>query len=463
MVRRSAGGATGVWRLVHRCACAGLVGGGFGMIALRHELPARVGSVGGMMTVLVGLLLAAPVLVGVLVVLLRPLVRATCPFTLRLAFDNLSRAPGRTGVVIGALGAGVALMFQTAGVGRSNEEPVVAWISQVVQADHFVFSGNMTAANSSNSPMAAAVARDLKALPGVDGVMSIRYARPEYNNTIVYLVALDATEYARATRARVPQGMPDLERFLALPGTDDVLVSDNFIARHGVRVGDTIHVPGPNGPVNLRIVGAVRDYSWSRGTIFIDRARYAKLFGDDLIDICHVFLKTDRAAAPDPALEKYTTDKGLFLADRDELRRFLSELINRIYVLAYMQQLLVGVVAALGVVTALLISVLQRKRELGLLLAVGATPGQVLRSVLAEAFLMGVFGTVLGVLIGLPMEWFVLKVMFVDESGFDLDVLIPWRATLGIGAASITLATLAGLVPAWRAIQTRIPDALQYE
>ena len=71
--------------------------------------------------------------------------------------------PGRTGVVIGALGAGVALMFQTAGVGRSNEEPVVEWIAQVVQADHFVFSGNMTAANSSNSPMAESVARDLRA------------------------------------------------------------------------------------------------------------------------------------------------------------------------------------------------------------------------------------------------------------------------------------------------------------
>ena len=463
VVRRSGRGAQGAWQLAHRCACVVLVGVGFGLIVLRHELPARIGSVGGMMAVLVGLLLAAPILIGVLVTLLRPLVRVTCPFALRLAFDNLSRAPGRTGVVIGALGAGVALMFQTAGVGRSNEEPVVAWISQVVQADHFVFSGNMTAANSSNSPMAATVARDLKALPGVDGVMSIRYSRPEFNNTIVYLVALDATEYARATRARVPQGMPDLERFLALPGTDDVLVSDNFIARHGVRVGDTIHVPGPNGPVNLRIVGAVRDYSWSRGTIFIDRARYAKLFGDDLIDICHVFVKTDRSAATDPALKAYTNDKGLFLADRDELRRFLSELINRIYVLAYMQQILVGVVAALGVVTALLISVLQRKRELGLLLAVGATPGQVLRSVLAEAFLMGVFGTVLGILIGLPMEWFVLKVMFVDESGFNLDVLIPWKAALGIGTASIVLATFAGLIPAWRAIQTRIPDALQYE
>lgn len=462
VVRRTAGGAKGVWRVAHRAACAALVLAGTAMVLLRHELPPRVGGVGGMMTVLVGLLLAAPIFIGLVATLLQPLVRATCPFAIRLALDNLSRAPGRTGVVIGALGAGVALMFQTAGVGRSNEEPVVTWISQAVQADHFVFSGNMTAASSSNSPMPSAVGRELAALPGVEYVMCIRYYRPEYNGTVVYLIALDAREYARATRERVPTGMPDLEKFLALPGTDDVLVSENFLARHNAKVGDEITLAGPNGPVRLRITGAVRDYSWSRGTIFMDRARYAKLFGDDLIDMCHVFVKGDPPGG-EAVLERYAADRGLFLTGRDSLRKFLSELISRIYVLAAMQQIVVGVVAALGVVTALLISVLQRKRELGLLLALGATPGQVLRSVLAEAFLMGVFGTALGVLIGLPMEWYVLKVMFVDESGFNLDLLIPWKATLGIAAASITLATAAGLVPAWRAVQTRIPEALQYE
>jgi len=97
------------------------------------------------------------------------------------------------------------------------------------------------------------------------------------------------------------------------------------------------------------------------------------------------------------------------------------------------------------------------------LLAVGATPGQVLRSVLAEALLLGLFGTVIGILIGLPMEWYVLKIVMVDESGFVFDVVFPWREALGIAVVSITVATLAGLLPAWRAIQTRIPDALQYE
>ncbi|WP_439624900.1 FtsX-like permease family protein [Gemmata sp.] len=465
VVRRTAAGAKGSWRLVHRLACVALVGGGVAMVLLRDSLPARLGGIGGMMVALVGLLLAAPILVGAIVSALLPLIRVTCPISVRLAFDNLSRAPGRTGVVIGALGAGVALMFQTAGVGRSNEEPVTTWIAQVVQADHFVFSGNMTAANSSNSPMAPGIARDLRALPEVDRVMTIRYARPEFNGTVVCLIAMDAVDYARATRDRVPTGLPDLEKFLGLPGTNDVLVSENFARRQSVKIGDTITLPGPTGRVPLRVVGTVVDYSWSRGTVFMDRTRYAELFGDELIDMCHVFLKSSRngTAARDPGLEAFVADKGLFVTDRDGLRKFLSELINRIYQLAYLQQIVVGVVAALGVVTALLISVLQRKRELGLLLAIGATPGQVLRSVMAEAVLLGVFGTALGILIGMPMEWYVLKVVMVDESGFVFDVVYPWREALGIAGVSILTATLAGLLPAWRAIQTRIPDALQYE
>ncbi len=460
VARRTSAGAKGIWKRIHVGACATLVVGGLAGVVFRHDLPPRVGSVGGMLVALVGMLLAAPIVVSVLAALCRPLIRATASVTVRLAFDNLTRAPGRTGVVVGALGAGVALMVQTAGVGRSNEEPVVEWIAQVVQADNFVFNGTMTSATSSNSPMAPAVAREMRALPSVDRVMTVRYTRPEFNNTIVYLVAVDAADYAQATRARIPTGLPGLEKFLDLPGTDDVLVSENFAQRHNVAVGDTIRLPGPTGPIPLRVVGTVRDYSWSRGSVFMDRARYAELFGDDLIDICHVFLKPGAPAKP---VEDFAGRHGLLSTDRLALRRFLSELISRVYLLAYIQQIVVGAVAALGVVTALLISVLQRKRELGLLLAVGATPTQVMRTVLAEAVLMGVFGTALGLLIGLPMEWYVVKVVLTEETGFVLDVVVPWKEAFLIAGGALATATVAGLLPAWHAVRTRIPDAIQWE
>jgi putative ABC transport system permease protein len=214
--------------------------------------------------------------------------------------------------------------------------------------------------------------------------------------------------------------------------------------------------------VALEVLDTVRDYSWSRGTIFIDREVYAGLFEDHLIDVVHVYL-ADGGRADPAAVERYVADQRLFMQDRPTLRKFLAELIDRVYTLAFLQQIVVGVVAALGVVTALLISVLQRKRELGLLLAVGATPGQVIRSVLWEAVLMGAFGTVLGVLIGLPMEWYVLRVVLVEESGFVFDLVVPWRQGLGIAAGAMVVAALAGLLPALHAVRTRIPEAIAYE
>ena len=106
---------------------------------------------------------------------------------------------------------------------------------------------------------------------------------------------------------------------------------------------------------------------------------------------------------------------------------------------------------------------LQRKRELGLLLAVGATPGQVVRSVMWEAILMGLFGTVLGILIGLPMEWYVLRVVMVEESGFVFDLIVPWRQAFGIAGGALVVAALAGLMPALHAVRMRITDAIAYE
>jgi putative ABC transport system permease protein len=149
--------------------------------------------------------------------------------------------------------------------------------------------------------------------------------------------------------------------------------------------------------------------------------------------------------------------------NRESVHLYLAGVIDRLFRVAYLQQVIVAVVAALGVVTSLLISVLQRRRELGLLRAVGATQRQVLQSVLAEAMLMGLIGTLLGFALGLPMEWFLLRVVMREETGFLFDVLIPWREAVGIGAISVLTATAAGLVPALHAVRLRIPDAIAYE
>jgi putative ABC transport system permease protein len=137
--------------------------------------------------------------------------------------------------------------------------------------------------------------------------------------------------------------------------------------------------------------------------------------------------------------------------------------LQRIYSMAYAQQIVVGLVALLGVVSALFISVLQRRRELGLLRAVGASRSQILRSVLAEAVLMGIIGAAVGFLVGLILEWYVLDILLFDETGFAFPLKVPWLEAGLVSLLSVVLATLAGLWPAYLATRLGITEAIAYE
>lgn len=463
-VRRAPTKKGGIVRLLHRSACVGLVALGFVVFLLRGHLPSRTGSLTGMTLILLGLFLAMPIFVSILARLLHPPCRWLFGIEARLAADNLIRAPGRTGVVIGALAAGVSLMVMTAGVGRSNQEPIREWLEQVVRADAFLFRGNMVSANSSMTPMEPAIRDQLETLPGVDRVVGLRFNRVEYGGTFVLLIAIDAQDYKRALLERGRAPSDALYQMEHLPEGNYTIVSDNFAAKWKIAVGNTISVQTPRGVIDLKVIAIGRDYSWSMGTIFVDRKRYAELVDDHLIDALHVFFRQDADHdATYQTVQEYADREGLLVQPRESVHIYLAGMLDRIFELAYLQQIMIAVVAALGVVMALLISVLQRRRELGLLRAVGATQPQILKTVLAEAMLMGLIGTILGFLLGLPLEWYLLRVVIREETGFVFDLLIPWKQALGIGAISMVTATLAGLVPAIHAIRLRITDAIAYE
>jgi putative ABC transport system permease protein len=197
--------------------------------------------------------------------------------------------------------------------------------------------------------------------------------------------------------------------------------------------------------------------------VFIDRSTLKQVFDDDRVDICDVFGDPKAMAIGTKQVSDFAARHSLVVVTRADLRGYITDVIRRLYALVQVQQLVIGVVAALGVVTALLISVLQRRRELGLLRAVGATRAQLLRSVLAEAALIGVFGTLFGLVLSLPIEWYMVRVVIWEEGGFQFPLVVPWTAAIGVAGLSLTLATLAGLGPALHAVRLNITEAVTVE
>ena len=76
---------------------------------------------------------------------------------------------------------------------------------------------------------------------------------------------------------------------------------------------------------------------------------------------------------------------------------------------------------------------------------------------------MGVIGSVIGFLVGIPLEWFALDVVTVEESGYLFPLIVPWSEAFWISVAAVLVATLAGLGPALFAVRQRIPEAIAME
>jgi len=455
--------------LLHLAIVLLLLGGGTAAVAFRGMLPPLFGIFAGIILLLVGTLALTPLLTGVLGRLVQPLFRFVFGLEGRLAADNLLRSPVRTGIVIAALAATTGLLIQTSGFLKSTREAINDWIEEKIAADLFVSCGSSVTAGGSALTMDPALADKLAEYPEIDIVLPVRLQRLDFVSPvdrlpkIIWLVALDLAALERGTtRPALAQGFARLPR-LREPGT--VAVSENFARLYRVQSGDRLTLPGKDGNLEVEVVGTVVDYSWNRGTVVMNLPWYQEKFGDSQVDIFDLFLKpgSDLQQMKTKLKERFEKTEAVFVVDRPEVYREVNAGLNKVYSLAYAQQMVIGLVSLLGVISALFISVLQQKRQLGLLRAVGATRSQILRMVLAEALLMGSIGASIGIGIGLGLQWYVIYVMVLDESGFLFPMRVPWLEGGLVSAACICSAALAGLWPASWATRLRIPEAIAYE
>jgi putative ABC transport system permease protein len=436
------------------------------LVSMKGLLPARVGSFGGLVFLVLAVIVGIPVLAAMAARLARPVI-GRLGISFRLAVDNLIRDPGRPGVVIAALAVGVAMLLLTAGLIQNNELAIRDWVDRCIAGDLFVTAGGPLSASGQTVPMFPGVGRLVKqAIPEAQIVpMSFRHLDLPHDGRTsrVLLFALDATAYVAANEQR---GLSDIEEFRRLCEPNTALVSNNFAALYGVAPGDTIALPGATGPVSLHVVGTVDDFSCPGGEILIDRSPFVTSFHAEMVDVFDVYLPagTDADAIAQRLQQSpLAADQALCVLTKSQVRGHILGMVHRLYALAYAQQGVVGLVAMLGIVAALLISVMQRRRELALLRTLGATCGQVFRSVLAEAVLIGAAGTLIGLFLGLPLLWYTERVILFEESGFLFPWGFPWAFAGLVAAVAVGCGALAGFGPALVAMRSDCKRAMMCE
>ncbi len=465
---------------------AGLLLAGIGVLFFYQRdlvgdlLGRRVGTYGSAYLIGLAFMLMTPFLARLGVKLLYPLAQRFLGIGGRLAADDLARSPSRTGLTVGALALGLAMTIETAGVSMSTEVPLFEWLDRAIHADLFVTSGSAITGGGEHTPLHESLQKELETdaetrtgRPGwgdtaIEEILPLRLTYVDYGRDAatarVLIYALPTDIYRRRTALKVTSGHADAWDRLSEPGPF-VLISDNFAVQHRVKAGDDISLPTRLGPTPFHVLATIADYSWNRGTIIMDRDRYKEWFDDPLVDSFDLYLKpgVDPEQVRQDIQKRLGKQYDLVILTRAEFHQHIKTMLDQFYSLVYANGLMALAVSFLGVANTLAISVLHRRREIGLLRSVGATRGQVAWSVAAQALLIGLLGILLGVGVGVILQNYVLHVLMVEEAGYFFAALFPVTMTLVTTAFVIGAAQIAAALPASQAAWQSVSDAIAYE
>ncbi|MFE1510619.1 FtsX-like permease family protein [Streptomyces sp. NPDC058726] len=457
--------SAGVGRPLRTRAVVGSVVGVLGAAALTGcALASETSSAASLLGLGVVLTLIATVIAGPLLV--RPVIRvlgAGFPALFgsvgRMSQRNALRNPRRTGATASALMVGLALVggmsVASASMSRSFDEQ----IDKTLGADFVIQNANFL-------PFSAEVTEQVRDVEGVGLVVRQRFAP--------VAVRLPDGERIETTAAGYDDRVDDVARVTYTSGDTAAALADgalsmdaDFAEEHGVRMGTTVPVEFPGGRSTGLTVAALTDVEGGEGfgmegglvlgiaTVeeYVpggqDSALYVNAADGTSVD--------DLRGRLDAALDPYPQVQARDQADYKELVH------EQIAVLLYLVYALLGlaiVIAVLGVVNTLALSVVERTREIGLLRAIGLSRRQLRRMVRLESVVIAVFGAVLGLALGLVWGLCVQQVLALQGM---TALAIPWGTVVAVVIGAAVVGIAAALLPALRASRMNVLEAIAHE
>jgi putative ABC transport system permease protein len=373
----------------------------------------------------------------------------------RLARENSQRNPSRTAVTAAALMIGLALVTFVTVFAAGLKSSVASVIDEN-------FVGGIVIHNTDGfAPMPAGAAAAARQVPGVGLVATIR--------------TTEAKLLPAGSTAKVSAPTPDIQRAVALewkrgrPGTlrdlrnGQAVISQGFASDHGLSPGDRFHLLGQTGARPAFTVAGVFDSKLDLfGSELITQEVMARAFAQtqDTIDFVIPEEGADpakvQAALTAGAEQVFPTAEVL---NQQELKETREDQVNQLVNLFYALLILAIVISLFGIANTLALSIHERRRELGMLRAIGMSRRQVRTMIRYEAVITALIGAILGMILGVIFATLIAQPL--KDEGFTLSYPIGSLIVLILFAALIGV--IAAIPPARRASRLNVLESLQYE
>lgn len=369
----------------------------------------------------------------------------------RLAGRNAHRSPRRVATTASALIIGLALVTSVSVVVASAQQSLNDLIDRTFGADYVV-------ATQTGNPFSADIAEELRAVPGVQYVVSQSAgpARVQGSDELITAMGggpLDAVFDVAVVEGRIGE---------LVPGA--AVTDSEWAAENGLEVGDRLTMLFPSGQSRSFTLQGTFEAAGAGllGGVIIPKQDYRDVGGAVQDTLLFVTLAQD--ADPGvvlPQVEDVASQNPLLqVLDQTRIKEQNSEQINQLLYLVYGMLALSIIIAALGVVNTMALSVLERTREIGLLRAVGTSRRQVRRMIRWEAVLVAVTGAVFGTAVGLAAGVSLRAAL--GDDGIDV-LVIPAGTVITILAVAVLLGVAAAALPARRAARLNMLEAIAQE
>ena len=377
----------------------------------------------------------------------------------RMAARGVAAGLSRSGVAAVALVVAVTAVIGVSAMIDSFRGSLATWLDGTLTADVYV-----SAPSTAGGVPARIDPRLVERLEDVPGVASVATSRRLWAPSELGEVQLRAFDQGPVGDA----GMVYAERGEAAWGRfergEGVYITEPLEAHHDLAVGDRVAVQTPRGEQSWPILAVVRDYTTSRGMVFLDRTLYDAHWDDGAIN--GLAVHAEPGVARDALLERLRAavpeEAGPVQLRSDARIRELSlEVFDRTFAITRVLQLLAGIVAAAGVFGALLALSLERGREVAVLRALGLTPGQVWGLELSRSGLLGAFAGLLAIPPGAALAAALTGVINERAFGWSLALRLDPGLLVQAVALAVVAALAAGIYPAWRAARVPPGEAMR--
>ena len=363
-----------------------------------------------------------------------------------LAGQNSLRNPRRTAATASALMIGLTLVTTMSIAGASAKASVDRTIDRA-------YLGDIVISNAVGQAFSPQIATLAAKEPGVDSVTRLRYAQARLKGERTFLTGADPNTLSDVLRLTLTAGS------LADFSGNSVLVTKEEAAEQGYRVGQELTFRFPKGLTKLRIVG-IHDAEFAGYLTTLDALAEGGFAAQDSSLLLKLTPGT-RSSDVKAALESATANLPIItVKDQREYAAEQRAPIDRLLLMIYALLGLALVIAVLGVVNTLGLSIIERTREIGLLRAIGVDRRQMRRMVSLESVAIAVLGALMG--IGMGLVFGIALMASLRDEGLEV-TRIPWQ-NLGIYLlAAVLIGLLAARLPARRAARLDVLRAIGSE